>query len=105
MPLTEQTPIYPFHKYKYGQYIQFSIGYCGITKLSTCESLFFLFSTEKILWPEKINRDQRRVSKYWSTGTGCQEMLWSFLPWRYSRPCVTYCRGPALAEGLHSMIS
>ena len=46
---------------------------------------------------------------WWSTRTGCPERLWSLL-WRYSWPvwmptCETYCRVPALAGDLYSMIS
>jgi len=48
--------------------------------------------------------------KWQNTGTGCATMLWSHLLWRYWRPtwtptCVTYCRTPALAGLLDSMIS
>ena len=44
-----------------------------------------------------------------STGAGCPQSLWSPL-WRYSRPiwtpiCTTYCREPALAGSLDSIIS
>ena len=45
-----------------------------------------------------------------SPRTSCLERLWSVFLWRYSKPAwtlssVTYCREPALAQGLDLMIS